>query len=437
MKKNIYYGNSIIEDNFISRNTNIFTKLLKKNNIYEKDLIVCKANTQLDVYLQWIACIENNLLPIFIFSGFSKDNVFNWNNTLGIKAIAECKNGRNEIYRLPSISYTPKFISEIESGSVIHLTSATTGNPKLVLRTKKQLDVELKRYSKYLEINEKDTILPIVPINHSFGFISGMLLSMKVNANLVLPDVLLPRNIIQLSNNTKATMMLGVPYFYRKMLNVSEKYSLNNELRYIIASGGPMEDGLQRDFRQRFGKKLLQQYGSTETGSLVLGYSENNSKEVGNPIPGVKFQILKDEHERPCLYVDTKETIGGYVTADGIEWIGSKYKTGDLAEISKINSIILLGRCDDILILNGKKVNKNYVISCIKQIKGITEVDVFLEKNGTATELICEYTGDRKLSKTEWIEKCQNMLTSFQMPKKFIYLKEKKIRKNKTWKIGD
>lgn len=326
MGKKIYYGGSLIESTSVSRNTRIFTKLLRRNNISEKNLIICKAHTQLDVYLQWIACIENNLLPIFVFSEFSKDNIVNWSNTLGIKAIVECKNGINEIYKLPSKINTSKFISEIETGSVIHLTSATTGTPKLVIRTKKQLDAELLRYSKYLDINEKDTILPIVPINHSFGFISGMLLSLKLNANLALPDVLLPRNVIQLSNNTKATMMLGVPYFYRKMLDVSNKYYLNNELRYIIASGGPMEEGLQREFKKRFGRKLLQQYGSTETGSLALGYSENDSKVVGTPIPGVKLKILKDQYGRPRLFVDTKDTIGGYVTENGIEWLGLNMK---------------------------------------------------------------------------------------------------------------
>lgn len=436
MGKKIYYGGSLIESTSVSRNTRIFTKLLRRNNISEKNLIICKAHTQLDVYLQWIACIENNLLPIFVFSEFSKDNIVNWSNTLGIKAIVECKNGINEIYKLPSKINTSKFISEIETGSVIHLTSATTGTPKLVIRTKKQLDAELLRYSKYLDINEKDTILPIVPINHSFGFISGMLLSLKLNANLALPDVLLPRNVIQLSNNTKATMMLGVPYFYRKMLDVSNKYYLNNELRYIIASGGPMEEGLQREFKKRFGRKLLQQYGSTETGSLALGYSENDSKVVGTPIPGVKLKILKDQYGRPHLFVDTKDTIGGYVTENGIEWLGSEYETGDLADISSSDSIKLLGRYDDILIVDGKKVNKNYVISCIMKIEGITQADVFLEQNGTATELTCEYTGERKVSKIEFMEKCKNMLASFQIPKKFIYLKEMKPTSDKTWKTG-
>lgn len=52
MGKKIYYGGSLIESTSVSRNTRIFTKLLRRNNISEKNLIICKAHTQLDVYLQ-------------------------------------------------------------------------------------------------------------------------------------------------------------------------------------------------------------------------------------------------------------------------------------------------------------------------------------------------------------------------------------------------
>ena len=94
--------------------------------------------------------------------------------------------------------------------------------------------------------------------------------------------------------------MLGVPYFYRKMLDVSNKYYLNNELRYIIASGGPMEEGLQREFKKRFGRKLLQQYGSTETGSLALGYSE---KEAESALKKVNRQESVENIIKECLRV--------------------------------------------------------------------------------------------------------------------------------------
>lgn len=434
MKQCVWYNNKQIKEDILNGNKDKLYAELKNNDIHEKDMIICKASTPLDVYVQWITCLENNLLPVFAFSEMSQENIANWNAELGIKGILESDKGHHVFYKLCGSKNACGFLSDIETGSVIHLTSATTGNPKLVLRTKQQLDAELRRYSKYLQISEHDTILPIVPINHSFGFISGMLLSMMVNATLVLPDTLLPRKIIQLSNEYKVTMMLGVPYFYRKMVETASKYQLNDELRYIIASGGPMEEGLQLVFRKRFGKKLLQQYGSTETGSLALGYSETNNSCVGKPIPGVEFEIIPDEFFRPCLYVNTEQTIGGYITENGMNWLGNKYKTGDLANVNINGELEILGRCDDVLVVDGKKVDKKYVMTCIKKIDGILETDVYLRKYGAVTELVCEYTGKRKISKDEFFNACKPLLAEFQIPKKFIYVEEISFKYNKTWK---
>lgn len=50
-----------------------------------------------------------------------------------------------------------------------------------------------------------------------------------------------------------------------------------------------------------------------------------------------------------------------------MEWLGDKYKTGDLAILNPGGNIEILGRCDDVLIVDGKKVDKKYVIACIKK----------------------------------------------------------------------
>lgn len=285
------------------------------------------------------------------------------NNNIGAKVVLESVGTDHYVYLISDTCSKSPFLNNIKENSIIHLTSATTGNPKLVVRTKEQIDSEITRYSKYLNIDENDSILPIVPIYTSFGFISGMLLSMKVNAKLILPDIILPRNIIQLSNLNKATVMLGVSYFYRKMLAISSKYTLNNELRYVISSGGPMEEGLQKDFKDRFGIKLLQQYGSTETGSLCIGCSEDSYRSVGKPIPGVKFKIINDKDDKPWVYVSSPTTIGAYMTKDGIvELDKTLYKIGDLGRIKENGEVELLGRSDDILVVDGKKVDKKWLL---------------------------------------------------------------------------
>ncbi len=430
----IYKGNEL-SDNFLNQGISELVSLMEKRKLKYKDLVVCKSDTHLGTYFQWRACQILGLIPIFSFSEFSIESIENLRKCVDFKAIIETNREMTYIHDSFNKELQHSFLQNIEDGSVIHMTSASTGVPKLVLRTKTQLDAELSRYSKHLKINEHDVILPIVPISHSFGFISGMLLSMKVKATLVLPDILLPRNIIQLSNVSKSTFMLGLPYFYRKMLSVSNKYNLNEELRVVIASGGPMEQGLQSDFQKRFDKILLQQYGSSETGSLCVGYSTEDYRCVGKPIPGVEAVIIKDEWGNPCLHISSSETIGSYVYQNTETKLnGHNYKMGDLGEIDSEGRIRLLGRCDDILIVDGKKVNKNYVATVLTQIKGVEDVEVYLSKHNNMVELTCEYSGDVTLTKDEVMNHCRRFLAEYQIPKKFK--KVKSIQKKETWKTG-
>lgn len=432
MKQSIYYRGEEVSDAFLNSKIFQIISLLKEKKIGHKDIVVCLSDTSMGTYIQWRVCVELGILPIFAFSEFSIENIKRLRKLIGFKGIFEINNKKVYIHALNEKQGAYPFF-DIEDNSVIHMTSATTGVPKLVLRTKTQLDAELTRYSKYLKIDRKDTILPIVPISHSFGFISGMLLSIKVNAKLVLPDVLLPRNIIQLSNASKATIMLGIPYFYKKMLSISDKYKLGEELRLIIASGGPMEQGLQRDFQRTFGKELLQQYGSSETGSLCIGFFPDDYRCVGKPIPGVEATIIKDEWNRPCLYISSEETIGSYVSQDKIEELrGTWYRTGDLGKINSEGIISVLGRCDDILIVDGKKVDKWYVASIITQIDGISAAEVYLSKNGIVTELVCNYSGDFKLPRGEFVKHCKKILAEYQIPKH--YIKVDNVREKRTWK---
>lgn len=434
MKHYVSYRGEVVSDVFLQANTSQFATMLSQKGIRYKDMVICKSDSHIGVYIHWLVCSELGLIPIFISPEFSIEKIRLLNN-VGAKAILESVGSNHNVHLISEDCPKPSFLNDIKENSIIHMTSATTGNPKFILRSKENIESEITRYSKHLQIDDKDSILPIVPLYHSFGFISGMLLSMKVNAKLILPDILLPRNVVQLSNSSKATVMLGVSYFYKKMLAVSNKYSLNDELRHVISSGGPMQEGLQKAFKHRFGKRLLQQYGSTETGSLSIGYSEDNHRIVGKPIPGVEFEIIHDQEDKPCLYVDSTSTIGAYVTKNGVVKLDrGYYKTGDLANIDDNGDIELFGRSDDVLVVDGKKVDKNMVAAVIKRIECINDVNIFLAQNKDTTELTCEYCSDTKVSKEIFINHCKGSLANYQIPKNYVNVDKTKSIVKSSWK---
>lgn len=163
----------------------------------------------------------------------------------------------------------------------------------------------------------------------------------------------------------------------------------------------------------------------------LKGQDYNN---VGNPIPGIHVSIIKDDLDRSCIYISSPETIGSYIYPDRIEQLGSDlYKTGDVGTITENGAIILQGRIDNILIVDGKKVNKNYVADIITQLPTVKDASVYLRKNEDATELVCEYISDNEISKGEFFKHCRKTLADYQIPK--IYIKVDAIQRKKTWKV--
>ncbi|AYZ74223.1 long-chain fatty acid--CoA ligase [Fusobacterium necrophorum] len=432
MNQNLYYKGEPLNNFFIENEILYMCNLLRKKCIKDSEIVICKSDSQLGVYIQWEACLRMNLIPLFIYKETTENTIAEFRKIIAIRAIIEYKNNEIYLFSFDEQICETNVSDKLETGSVIHITSGSTGCPKLVLRTKHQMEEELNRYANFLEITDNDVVFPLVPLNHSFGFISGMLLSKKFGLDLILYDNLIPRNILNISNKSKVSIMLGLPYFYKKMIGLPERYKFNSELRYIISSGGPIEKGIQKQFFERFDKKLYQQYGSTETGSLSIGYSETNSGYVGKPFDGIGVNV--DEVKR-CIYVDTPKTIGAYITKNGIQRLDeSIYKMGDIGRVIDSGGIELLGRDDDIIIINGNKIDKKLVIRYIKKFNYIEEVDVFLRNSHNIEELICEYISSIELDKSDIISFLSKYLSSYEIPKIFKRVKQLSNKKKINWK---
>lgn len=433
MKQNLYYKDEQLNKFFIENKILHMCNLLEKKRIRDNEIVICKSDSQLGVYIQWEACLRMNLMPLFIYKETTESTIAEFRKIVNIRIVIEYKNNEIYLFLFDKQICKTNIPNKWDTGSVIHITSGSTGYPKLVLRTKLQMEEELNRYASFLEITENDVVFPLVPLNHSFGFISGMLLSKKFGLDLILYDNLIPRNILNISNKSKVSIMLGLPYFYKKMIGLPEKYKFNSELRYIISSGGPIEKGIQKQFFERFAKKLYQQYGSTETGSLSIGYSETNSGYVGKPFDGIEVNV---DEVKGSLYVDTPKTIGAYITKNGIQRLDeSIYKMGDIGRVTDSGGIELLGRDDDIIIINGNKIDKELVIRCIKKINHIKEVDIFLRDFHDMEELICEYVSSIELDKSDIISFLSKYLSSYEIPKNFKRVKALSNKKKANWKM--
>lgn len=432
----IYIEDEKISDKLIENKISALAENLQENNLTNGKLIICKAANPLGTYIQWMACEKVNIIPLFAPYDFPIENssILNY---LPFESIIYTSSMLESSLKQLQVSNSALFDSNIPIGSVIHMSSATTGDPKLILRTKQQMDNELSRYCTRLALSEQDVILPMVPFYHSFGFISVMLAGIKVNDTIVLPNIILPRNILHLCNQYGVTILYGVPYLFDKMLKLNKSYNFNKNIRYIISTGERMIEGLQAKFYKKFNIWPIQQYGSSETGSLALSEFGDEYNIIGLPLSGVEFYIDCEGSSKNNILVSTKDTIGSYVVNGNLLNLDNeRFKIGDIGEIRADRKLIIYGRSDDIIIKGGEKISITAVTKVIKLLPEIDEVLIY-QSNNALQEVICNYSSNQVISNDKLINHCKQYLSNYQIPSQFIRVEKIENCRHHSWKKND
>jgi long-chain acyl-CoA synthetase len=228
--------------------------------------------------------------------------------------------------------------------------------------------------------------------------------------------------------------LYGVPFLFEKMLKLKETYKFNNDIRYIISSGEKMIKDLQPKFYNKFNVWPIQQYGSSETGSLALSDVGDEHDVIGHPINGVKFSIESNEDSKNNILVSTKDTIGSYIAKGKLikldkEW----FKMGDVGGIRDDGKLILYGRNDDIIIKGGEKISLDNVTEIIKKMPEINNVFIYQSKN-VLQEIICSYSSSEEICNEKFINHCSKYLPKYQIPSQFIRVDKIDNPSHYSWK---
>lgn len=270
---------------------------------------------------------------------------------------------------------------EINENDLVEIlyTSGTTGDPKGVMLTHKNIYSNIQAISEYKMLTEKkDRLLSILPLTHIFEQTIGFFLPFYYKAQIIYTHSY--SAIAELMQEYKITKLITVPEFLKlimskikseaekkgklkllnKLLKISQKlnnkfiskllfHSVNKKLGGkldTIACGGAFLDPVLEKEWNAFGITLLQGYGLTETSPLLTGntYKEHKFGSVGIPINNVQIKISENKEvlaKGPNVffgYFKNEEKTRQCFTPDG--W----FKTEDMGEIDKDGFLFLKGR---------------------------------------------------------------------------------------------
>lgn len=193
----------------------------------------------------------------------------------------------NEVYK---IHYEKTFlvdrcrilVDEKKAG-ILHCTSGSTSRPKLCYRTLAALTAEGRSFKELLYITEKDKILGLPPLYHSFALGAALMSSIVSGASLILIPQFKPRQALEVIIDEKVSIVVLVPIMAKVISNLADKKNEKyDSLRVALCGAGAVNQELYDTFKSAFGVNLMCNYGSTETGGIISRVSNEYIERMNN-----------------------------------------------------------------------------------------------------------------------------------------------------------
>lgn len=243
--------------------------------------------------------------------------------------------------------------------AVVLFTLGTEGPPKGVVLSHSNLMANMAQLAARIDFGSQDIVFNALPIYRPFAVSAGALLSLTAGVRTFFyPNPRHYRIIPELVYSTNATIMFGTNTFLKNYARYAHPYDFYS-IRYIFAGGEKLEEETRRIWNEKFGLRILEGYGATETSPVLAANTpmETRTGTVGKFLPGIAYRLqdIKGVAHGGRLFVKGPNVMQGYllpdrpgetqkpVTAMGEGW----YDTGDAVSIDKDGYVTILGRARD------------------------------------------------------------------------------------------
>ncbi len=362
-----------------------------------------------------------------------------------------------ELASLPA-SPQPAAGHEDDLAEIVY-TSGTTGAPKGVMLTHRNIVSNIEDLAGAIPVGPQDRFLSILPLSHLFEQVAGMLFPISRGARIIYLPRVSSGLIAEAMAEHRVTKLLAVPQFLDTVMKRIEARAraegreaaletlrrvaghLPFPLRRIlfrkvlrrfggrfktVASGGaPLDPGLEQKW-ELLGIRLLQGYGLTETSPIVSAntYRAHRFGSVGKPLKNVSVTIVPDgeilvkgPNVFPGYYRDEAKTRQAF-TADGPSTtLGAGwFKTGDLGELDRDGFLSIRGR-KKYLILGpaGQNVYPEDIEFELNKIPGMKDSAVVgLERPGGRVEIHAVLLLEAGVDSAAVVARANERLASFQ-----------------------
>jgi acyl-[acyl-carrier-protein]-phospholipid O-acyltransferase / long-chain-fatty-acid--[acyl-carrier-protein] ligase len=249
--------------------------------------------------------------------------------------------------------------------AVVLFTSGTEGAPKGVVLSHTNIQANRSQVASRIDFGPNDIVFNALPMFHSFGLSTGTLLPILFGLRVFLyPSPLHYRIVPEMVYGANATILFGTDTFLAGYARFAHPYDFYS-VRFVCSGAERLKDETRRVYSERFGVRIFEGYGATETAPVLAMSSPMQSRTgtVGRIMPGIDWRLepVPGVTEGGRLVVKGPNVMVGYLKADrpGVLQAAEDgwYDTGDVVWVDAEGYVTIKGRMKRFAKVGGEMVS--------------------------------------------------------------------------------
>jgi long-chain acyl-CoA synthetase len=373
--------------------------------------------------------IVNDSLPAAIITSSDRVGLFERAGIDSLPAIFTeqqmQENASDELGEAEIFNFSP------DEMAVLLYTSGTTGEPKGVMLSGKNIITNVLQSVTRIQLTQTERVFAVLPLFHAFAQCACIWAPVLACCTVVLVPKIDRRQIMQ-GLAKEPTVFLGVPALYGLMCLL--KNAPLDSIKFFASGGDAMPDRIRMAFELLYRRKICSGFGMTETSPVIswdLGDDLESTDAAGRPLIGVDISIRDVQgKEMSCgtigaIWVRGDNVMLGYYnaperTAEVIKdgWLD----TGDLGYVNANGRIVITGRLKDLIKNKGFNIYPQEVENILALHPNVLRVAVVGKPDESEGEIPVAYV---QLRATEpYVEKalealCKAQLAFYKVPRVF------------------
>jgi acyl-CoA synthetase (AMP-forming)/AMP-acid ligase II len=344
---------------------------------------------------------------------------------------------------------TPNVSRDLDDLAAILYTSGTTGSPKGAMLSHRNEIVNAAQAGELLPLGPGERIGMLLPLFHANAQVATTLVPMVVGLEVVMWERFSASTFWDTVAELEPVSISAVPTILAAVLAAENAPTGQTSLRYVICGAAPLSVELLETFQDRFGIRILEGYGLTETtcvSSINPYYGDRKAGSIGLAVRGQEMKIVNEQGERVSsgdfgeIVIKGPNVMQGYLkneeaTTESIRdgWL----YTGDVGYVDEDGYFFIVDRSKDMIIRGGENIYPREIEEVLYahgQILECAVIGVPHEVRGEEVLAIVTPKPGVELDAEELATYAAERLAKYKLPREFVVRDE--LPKTPTGKIS-